>query len=249
MRLNGKSAIVTGAGTGLGLAIAKRYAEEGASVVAVDLKGHQEAAAAIEAAGGRAIGVRADISSEDDVEAMVVRTVEAFGKVDVLVNNAAVSQTLQQKPFEQIDIGEFQRVMDVNILGVFLAIRAVTPHMRAQKSGSIINFGSGTVIKGSPNLAHYVASKAAVHSLTRTLARELGADNITVNAIAPGYILTEGNLNNEAFLTIQRDLAIRTRSIPRDGYPDDITGAAVFFASDDARFVSGQILPVDGGSA
>ncbi|HKR89314.1 MAG TPA: glucose 1-dehydrogenase [Phenylobacterium sp.] len=248
MQLSGKVAIVTGASTGLGRAIAGRYAAEGAAVVVADINDPEPAVAEILEAGGVAVGQRVDVASEDQVTAMVAEVISRFGQIDVLVNNAAVSASLKQQPFEDIDLHEWRKVMDVNVLGVFLCIRAVTPSMRARRSGSIINIGSGTAIKALPRLTHYVASKAAVHVMTRSLARELGVDNITINAIAPGYFLTEGNLGNPEFLALQRDIAVQNRSIPRDAYPDDLTGAAVFFAGDQSRFITGQILPVDGGS-
>jgi NAD(P)-dependent dehydrogenase (short-subunit alcohol dehydrogenase family) len=249
MRLTGKVAIVTGASTGLGRAIALRYAAEGASVVVADINDPQPVVSEILGLGAVAMGQQVDVASEDQVEAMIADVTSRLGQIDVLVNNAAVSASLKQQPFEDIDLHEWRKVMDVNVLGVFLCIKAVAPGMRARRSGSIINIGSGTAIKGLPRLTHYVASKAAVHVMTRSLARELGVDNITINAIAPGYFLTEGNLGNAEFLAMQRGMAVQNRSIPRDAFPDDLTGAAVFFASDDSRFITGQILPVDGGSA
>ena len=249
MQLKGKVAIVTGAATGLGKAIAERYAAEGASVVAVDVNDAEAVVAAIQGAGGAAISLKVDVASTEDVERMAAETLARFGQIDILVNNAAVSASLKQQAFETIDLQEWRRVMEVNVLGVFLCIRAVAPNMRERRAGSIINIGSGTAVKGLPRLTHYVASKAAVHTMTRSLARELGSDNITVNAIAPGYVLTEGNLGNAEFLEAQREMAIRTRSIPRDEYAEDLTGAAVFLAGDDSRFITGQILSVDGGSA
>lgn len=248
MRLNGKVAIVTGAATGLGRAIALRYAQEGAAVAIVDLAGYAQTAQDIMAAGGRAVGIGADVSSEAQTLAAVSSCIDAFGRVDVLVNNAAMSACLKPEPFETIDIDQWRQVMDVNVLGPFLCVRAVAPHMRAQRGGSIINLGSVTVMKGLPMMTHYVASKAAVHTMTRTLARELGDDHITVNAIAPGYVLTQGQLANTEMLSRQREAVARGRCIPRDSYPEDLTGAAVFLASDEARFVTGQILAVDGGS-
>lgn len=248
MGLTGKTAIVTGAGTGLGLAFAHRLAADGANVTLADLKGAGEAAAALAKVGHRVFGLRADVSSEDSVTAMVAATVERFGTVDILVNNAAVSATLKLTPFEELTITEWRHVLDVNTIGVFLCCRAVALPMRKQKYGRIINITSGTAFKGAPFLLHYIASKGAVMSMTRSLARELGHDNITVNAVSPGYTLSEGNLANAPFLAAQREVAISSRALPRDAYPYDVVGAVSFLASADAAFITGQILAVDGGS-
>jgi len=192
--------------------------------------------------------IEADVSSEDSVAGMIKRTLDRFGRIDILVNNAAVSATLALKPFEELTVAEWRRVLDVNAIGVFLCCRAVASHMRTRKSGRIVNITSGTAFKGAPFLLHYVASKGAVMSMTRSLARELGADNITVNAVSPGYTLSEGNLANAGFLAAHRQAAIAGRVLQRDAYPEDLVGAVAFLASDDAAFMSGQILAVDGGS-
>jgi NAD(P)-dependent dehydrogenase (short-subunit alcohol dehydrogenase family) len=139
-------------------------------------------------------------------------------------------------------------MLSVNTVGVFLCCKSVSPVLRAKKAGRIVNITSGTAFKGSPFLLHYIASKGAVMSMTRSLAREFGADNVLVNAVAPGYTLSEGNLANSEFLAVYRKAAIESRSIPRDAWPDDISGAVAFLASDDAGFITGQILAVDGGS-
>jgi NAD(P)-dependent dehydrogenase (short-subunit alcohol dehydrogenase family) len=183
-----------------------------------------------------------------DVTAMVAATVEPFGAVDILVNNAAVSATLKLTPFEELTVTEWQHVLSVNTIGVFLCCRAVALSMRKKKYGRIINITSGTAFKGAPFLLHYTASKGAVMSMTRSLAPELGGGDITVNAVSPGYTLSEGNLANATFLAAQPDAAISSRALRRDAYPDDLVGAVSFLASDDAAFITGQILAVDGGS-
>lgn len=248
MSNRGKTAIVTGAGTGLGLAFAKRLAADGANVVLADVNGAEAAAASLAQAGRSALGLHADVSSEASVSTMVDIALQRFGSIDILINNAAVSQTLKLTKFEELSLAQWQHVLAVNTIGVFLCCRAVAPHMRAHKRGRIINVASGTAFKGAPFLLHYVASKGAVISMTRALARELGSDNITVNAISPGYTLTEGNLANIAFAAAHREAAVGSRALPRDAYPEDLVGAVSFLASDDSAFITGQILAVDGGS-
>jgi NAD(P)-dependent dehydrogenase (short-subunit alcohol dehydrogenase family) len=248
LRLKDRVAIVTGGATGIGLAIVRRLAVEGASVVIADIKGAREAADGLSKSHRPVMAIDADVSSEDSVAGMAERTIDRFGRIDILVNNAAVSASLALKPFEELTVAEWRRVLDVNAIGVFLCCRAVASHMRARKSGRIVNITSGTAFKGAPFLLHYVASKGAVMSMTRSLARELGTDNITVNAVSPGYTLSEGNLANPDFLAAHRQAAIAGRVLQRDAYPEDLVGAVAFLASDDAAFMSGQILAVDGGS-
>jgi NAD(P)-dependent dehydrogenase (short-subunit alcohol dehydrogenase family) len=248
MRNKGKTAIVTGAGTGLGLAFARQLGADGANVVLADIKGAEDAAASLDQAGLNVLGVQADVSSESSVASMVETALQRFGTVDILVNNAAVSQSLKLTKFEDLTLAEWQHVLAVNTIGVFLCCRAVASHMRQRKWGRIINVTSGTAFKGAPFLLHYVASKGGVMSMTRALARELGSDSITVNAISPGYTLTEGNLANTAFAAAHREAAVSSRALPREAYPEDLVGAVSFLASDDAAFITGQILAVDGGS-
>ena len=248
MRLKSKVAIVTGAGTGIGQAIAERLAGEGAAVVVADIRGADKVARGLSSQGAQALACETDVSSEAAVAAMVERTVAEWGRVDVLVNNAAIAATLKLTPFEELTVSEWQRVLAVNTLGPFLCVRAVAPHMRRQRSGRIVNITSGRAITGAPYMLHYVASKGALMSMTRSLAHELGGDFVTVNAVSPGYTLSEGNLANQAFAEKHRAAAIESRALPRDAYPQDIVGAVAFLASDDAAFISGQILAVDGGS-
>jgi NAD(P)-dependent dehydrogenase (short-subunit alcohol dehydrogenase family) len=248
MRFAGKVAIVTGGSAGLGAAIALRLGQEGAAVVIADIVGATEAAVALSDAGITALGVETDVASWASVQAMVAATTQRFGHIDILINNAAIASTLSLKPFYELTTEEFQNVLAVNTIGTFHGCKAVAALMRQQNSGRIINMASGTAIRGAPFIAHYVASKGAVMSLTRSLARELGKHNILVNAVSPGYTLTDTNLANEEYLAATRQAVRDLRCVPRDAYPDDIVGAVAFLASDDAKFITGQILAVDGGA-
>ena len=248
-KLKGKVAIVTGAGSGIGKALARRLAADGASVVIADIQKFDLAAAEIaKATSARTLGLQVDVSSEEDVARMAAEAVKAFGRIDILVNNAAVFSTLKLKPFEEIGVAEWRKVMDVNIMGVALCCRACVPHMRKAGGGRIINLASGAPIKGVPLFLHYISSKGAVIAMTRGLARELGKDGITVNSLAPGFTLSETVAKDPAHVQ-QGERTRLTRAIQRDETPEDLVGAVSFLASDDAAFITGQTLVVDGGSA
>ena len=237
-KLHDRVAIVTGGAMGIGKAIATRLAADGASVVVADLQ----------KSGSAALSLQVDVSKEGDVARMAAETVKAFGRIDILVNNAAIFSSIELRPFENIPIDEFRRVMEVNIMGVWLCCRACAPHMRKSGGGRIINLASGAPLKGVPLFLHYIASKGAVIAMTRGLARELGKDGITVNSLAPGFTLSENVAKVPAHVR-QGEITRTTRAIPRDEKPEDLVGTVSFLASDDAAFMTGQTLVVDGGSA
>ena len=246
--LAGKIALITGAAGGIGRRFAEHLARCGASVLIADLAGAEAAAAALREAGLQAESVEGDVSSEADAGRMAMAAQERFGGLDILVNNAARFSTLKPGPFTAITPDEWQRVMAVNAMGPFLMARACVELMRRRGGGSIINVASNTVHKGAPGLLHYVSSKGAVIAMTRALARELGPDGITVNALAPGFTLSEGVQGNAAYQAAFRTAAADARAIRRDQHPADLVGTVAFLAGDGARFMTGQTLVVDGGN-
>lgn len=248
MPLNDKVIVVTGAASGIGKAIALELARQGAAVVVADLRVPDDTVHAITAAGGRALGLAADVTQPGQVQAMVVRTLEVLGRLDGLVNNAGIYSSIVPRPFEQIDLDEWRRLFEVNVFGLMTCCQAVVPHMKSVGGGRIVNIISGTPFKGIPFMLHYVASKGAVLGMTRSLARELGADGILVNGVAPGFTLSEGVLDNEVQVMKLREVSRQARALARDQVPDDVTGAVAFFMSDASAFITGQTLLVDGGS-
>jgi NAD(P)-dependent dehydrogenase (short-subunit alcohol dehydrogenase family) len=243
MRLADRVVIVTGGAQGIGRAIAQRLHHEGATIVVADLQGHEAAA---EELGG--LGVRVDVASEAATKAMAAAALERYGRIDALVNNAGIYSSLVPTPFEQIEIDEWRKVYDVNVLGMFLCIRAVTPAMRAAGYGRIVNIASGTPYKGVPFLLHYVTSKGAVITMTRAVAKEVGGDGILVNTVAPGFTMSDGVLANQVQVDQLQEISLKARLVQRDQYPRDIVGAVAFFCSPDADFITGQSLVVDGGA-
>ncbi len=246
--LDGTTVIVTGAAQGIGAAYARGLAAEGANVVASDVLDPAPLVAEIAAAGGTAIGLKSDVTDDAQVAELVSRTKSEFGRIDALINNAALFAKLKRRRFEEIDIDEFDAVMRVNIRGVWQMTRAVVPVMREQQYGKIVNIASGTVFKGTPMQLHYVTSKGAIIAMTRAVAREVGDDNICVNAIAPGLTESEGMLAEGQFEQHHIDANIAGRCIKRAEEPDDLVGTAIFLVSHDSDFITGQTLCVDGGS-
>jgi NAD(P)-dependent dehydrogenase (short-subunit alcohol dehydrogenase family) len=241
-----RSAIVTGAGRGIGYRFAQELGARGFSLILADIIGAEEAAARLRKAGVSCHGIQTDVSSEADVRAMAAACINRFGGIDVLVNNAGLMSTL--RPFEEISSDEWTKVMGVNTLGPFLCAKAVVPNMREKGRGRIVNLASTVALKGVPGWLHYVSSKGAVIAFTRALAREVGQAGITVNAIAPGFTLSDGILESHLHEVIGENARVGGRSIQRDQVPDDLVGTLLYLVGDGASFVTGQTIVVDGGS-
>ncbi len=250
MRLKDRVAIVTGGARGLGRAFALHLAQEGASIMVMnivfsdrDLEDMKETVRLIEDLGGEARFFKGDVTSEQECVSMARKTVDAYGRIDILINNAALYDGLVRKPFHEIDLREWDRVMDVNVKGAFLATRAVFPFMKQRAYGKIVNLCSETAFTGSHGFVHYVASKGGILALTRALAVELGPHNICINAVAPGFTDTEAS---RSLADVTKYDTTKT-PLKRLGTPEDITGAALFLASSESDFMTGQTVVVDGG--
>jgi len=246
--LKNKVAIVTGSAQGIGAHYAQVLGRAGAKVVVTDVSSTDDISQKLRDQGIEVLSLHTDVTSSSSCAEMVKRTVDQFGKIDILVNNAALFGKLSLKPFEQIDTDEWDAVMRVNVRGVFECVKAVSPVMRKQKSGSIINIASGTVFKGSPMMLHYVTSKGAIVAMSRSLARELGDDGIRVNTMAPGLVLSDNVVENPAWQGAIAANNIASRAIKREAVPSDLAGSLIYFASDASMFVTGQVLVIDGGS-
>ena len=247
-RLKDKVAIITGAAQGIGAEYAREMAKEGANIVIADIDNGEKLENEIINNGGNAINITTDVSREDSVEKTVRLTVKEYGRVDILVNNAAIFGTLKPKPFLDITVEEWDQLMAVNVRGAFICIKSVIPFMQKQKYGKIINIASGTLFKGSPMLLHYVTSKGAVMTMTRCVSREVGDDNICINTLAPGYVMSENVIGSESFDESFADFITPTRALKRRQLPNDLVGAMMFLASSDSDFMTGQCVVVDGGS-
>ncbi len=247
-RLDGRVAIVTGSGRGIGAEYAKALAAEGAKVTVTDIVDTENTVNIIKQAGGEAMGIKCDVTRPDDVKALVSETVDAFGKLEIMVTNAALFADLKQRSFLEIDEDEWDRVMQVNTRGVFTCVKAAVTEMKKNGYGKIINIASGTVFKGTPMLLHYVSSKGAMVAFTRALSREVGGDGITVNCIAPGLTMSEKVVGDPQWTAV-KDNNTASRAIKREEVPEDLLGTVVFFSSAESDFITGQTLVVDGGSA
>jgi len=250
-RLAGRSAIVTGGANGIGRHYSQALAAEGAEVMIADIADGAALAAEIAGRYGRnaTTSMVFDVSDESQVKALVARTIERFGKVDILVNNAALYSQLPEQDFTEIDSALWDHVMAVNVRGPFLMAKHVVPHMKARGYGKIINVGSGTVFRGIPQMMHYVTSKGAVSAFTRSLSRAVGEHGICVNTLAPGFTLSDSVVeNNPTHVKSSRENAIQRRAIKRDAHPPDLLGALIFLASSDSDFITGQTIAVDGGA-
>ena len=249
-RLLDRVIIVTGGAHGIAKVYCESLAQEGARVVVADIDGPgAEAVVQALGEGGKdVLAVQVDVSKPDDTEQMAHAAIERFGRIDGLINNAAIYQrpALSRVPFEQIPLDEWDQLMAVNLRGIFLCCRAVVPYMKQQGSGKIINISSGTVFSGTPQMAHYVTSKAGVIGLTRSLARELGDHHINVNAVAPGLTVSMDEEDEDK--TALHQQRAKARAFKRPEVPEDLTGTMLFLCSSDSDFITGQTLVVDGGA-
>lgn len=250
MRLKDKIILITGAGHGIGRAYAERFAAEGAQVAIaeIDAPAGEAVARRIRDGGGAAWVRTTDVTDFEDVQGMVQETVERFGRIDVLLNNAAVyvTQNLWKGNVEDVPLEEWDRVVEVNLKGVFLCCKAIIPVMKRQQSGKIINIASGTFFSGAGNMPHYTVTKGGVVALTRVMARQLGEWHINVNCMTPGSTMSEETVTNE--VRQRRQGSVGQRAFKRIEIPEDITGTALFLASADSDFMTGQLLVVDGGN-
>jgi len=247
--LNGKAGIVTGGAHGIGRAYCLELAKAGARVVAadIDFRGAKETAALVEKAGGEALALQVDVAEQQGTLDMAKAAMTAFGRIDFLINNAAVFATIpiSRVPFDEVSLEEWNKVMTVNLTGTWLACRAVVPYMKKQQSGKIINISSGSIYTGAGLRIHYVTSKAGIIGFTRNLARELGDYNISVNALAPGSTLSEKPDDEKALA--HRKKALAKRCLKRLQFPEDLAGVMIFLCSSASDFMTGQTLVVDGG--
>ncbi len=242
--LTDRTVIITGGATGIGQAFAVGCAAQGANVVVADMNAADETVAMIEQLGGRAIAVKVDVADDASTRAMAQAALDRFGRIDGLVNNAAYFREVKLTPFEDLDPAQWERIFAVNVKGVWQCCKAVMPAMRERGSGAIVNIASVVAVAGQPGYLHYVATKGAVLSMTKGLAKECGPHGVRVNVIAPGFVLTDATRNRP--IEWQQSF-LKARALSREQRPDDLVGTALYLLSDLAGFVSGQTLVVDGG--
>ncbi len=249
MRLENKVAIITGGARGMGRVFARRFAEEGAKLTICDVLDCAPVAKEIEAIGGEVLALKIDVSSEKDTAEMAQKTAERFGRIDVLVNNAAIIGAIEikdfVKPIEKMVSADWDRILAVNIKGVFLGCKAVIPYMKKQGGGKIVNIASTTAFTGLPEFIHYSTSKGGVVTMTRGLATAMGEFNINVNAVAPGLVMTEAM--QAAFPPKYSQMIVDKQLLKKNIQPEDVAGAVVFLASDEADKITGQTLAVNAG--
>ena len=250
MRLKDKVAIVTGSARGMGRVFALRLAKEGAKVTVCDILDCKPVAEEIKAAGGEALALKTDVTSEKETAEMARKTVERFGRVDILVNNAAIIGTIETKdfvkPVEEITSADWDKILAVNIKGVFLSSKAVIPYMKKQGGGKIVNMASTVAFSGLPHFIHYTSSKGSVITMTRSLAWALGEFNINVNAVAPGLVMTEA-MQGAYTPEFYKELVATKQLIHKNVEPEDVANAVLFMASDEADKITGQTLAVNAG--
>jgi len=245
--VSGRVVIITGAGQGIGRDYALAFAEAGAIPVLAEINGEnlRNVASEIAAKGGKVLAIETDVGSPESVDAMVAATLDAYGQIDVLINNAAIFATIPRRKFYDIPYDEWNKVLHVNITGSYLCASAVAPAMRKAGQGRIINISSGTVPQGVPGFMHYVTSKAAIVGMTRVMSRELGDDNINVNAVMPGY--TETEVEHASMDEEMRQFIQQKRILKRRETPDDLIGIVLFLASPASSFITGQSIACCGG--
>lgn len=250
MRLKDKVAVITGAAQGIGAAFAVGFAREGAKIIIGDMADAGNTVKRVEKEGSEAIYIKTDVNKEHECFALIKAGADRFSAIDILVNNAAVFADIILKPFTEISSEEYKRVVEINTSGAFHCIKAVYPYMK-ERGGKIISISSASILEGVPGMPHYVASKGAIMALTRCMARELGDANIRVNTISPGFTHSEGgdqfDRNKALPLPPLDELQIQGRCIKRPGVPEDLVGLAIFLASEDSAFITGQMIVHDGG--
>lgn len=248
LSIEGRVVIVTGGAKGIGRVYCREFARAGAKLVVADIDdaANAETVAEIRGFGGEAVAATTDVSDEAQTERMAATAIDAFGRIDGLVNNASLMSVLERRDWHLIPTDEWDRVMEVNLRGVFACCKAVFPQMRAQDSGKIVNISSGRFWHGTPNRLHYSTSKAGVIGLTRSLAREVGKHHICVNAVTPGFTLSDTQVASSGTYA-QNNAPPSDRCIPRHQYPEDLVGTVMFLLSGGSDFISGQTINVDGG--